>query len=88
MPKPKAPYTVGSLKKALAELDESLIIVLSSDSEGNSYNVLHSISSTNIAFNPKTRDIGLVELTNPMIDLGYTTEDICYKGKPAAVFYP
>ena len=82
------PFTVGALKKALAGVDDDKIVVLSPESDEAPLALLHSISTTNFSFNPKTREIGLTELTNAAISLGHTEDQVCSGGKPAIILYP
>lgn len=75
---------VKDLIKYLELANPNDIVVLSSDSEGNSYSVLGGWSDE---YNFKDGEIGLRKLTKEMEDQGYSEEDVM-KGKPAIVLWP
>jgi hypothetical protein len=79
--------TVGALRRILDREDPKRLVILASDSEGNDYHALHSVSS-NMAYSPKTREIGLSELTPMALKLGATEDDVLPKGRAAIVLYP
>lgn len=81
------PLTVGQLLRILAAEDPAKLVVLSSDPEGNSYHTLHSVSAS-LCYDPKSREVGLDELTPQAIRLGYTDADVLRRAKPAVVLYP
>lgn len=81
------PMTVAALLRVLAKEDSKRLVVLASDSEGNAFHGLRSVSS-NLAFDPKRGEIGLAELTPAAVKLGHTEEDVLPKGRPAIVLYP
>lgn len=81
------PITVAALRRILATEDPARLVVLSSDPEGNRYHALHSVSS-NMAYDPRTHEVGLGELTTAAAKLGYTDADVVPKGRAAIILYP
>jgi hypothetical protein len=70
--------TVGDIKKAISDLDDSLIVVLSKDEEGNSYSPL-AVFSTDYNYTPIQTWRGFValkELTEDDIKMGYCEDDL------------
>jgi len=84
--------TVGKLKKLLAEHDDSILVIMSSDGEGNNYFPMDDgideyiyVSNSNWA-----GQVYLPELTENEMEQGYTEEDLYDgdDGKLAIVLYP
>lgn len=78
--------TVLQLIKALQKHDPKRLVVMASDPEGNSFDSLRQLSTA--AYDPRTREIGLEELTPEMTALGYTEDEVMSCGKAALVLYP
>ncbi len=73
------------LIKILQE-DPERIIVLSSDSEGNSFDEAREVSTSK--YDPEEREIGLEKLTAEHCAAGYSREDVMKGGKKAWVIWP
>jgi hypothetical protein len=62
---------------ALKDIPDNTIIVLSKDSEGNSYSPLANVESMMYTADSKwSGEIHLPELTDELIEQGYSEEDI------------
>lgn len=80
--------TVAALIKLLSKEDPKRIVVLSADSEGNSYSPLSGAgTAAYVADSTWSGSIGLEKLTPALKKQGYTDEDVL-DGKPALVLYP
>ena len=80
--------TVGALKEILSTYDDDLVVVLSSDGEGNSYNPLWAHEK--MVYVLRDGDVHYGELTQELIDGGFDEEDI-YDGSDgirALVLWP
>jgi len=80
--------TVKELIDKLKKEDPDRIVVMSKDSEGNSYSPLHSFWTG--AYKAETTwrgEVGLEELTNEDIEQGYDEEDVL-DGDKALIFSP
>lgn len=77
--------TVAELIDALHLLDPNRIVIMSSDSEGNSFDVVRLVDPC--AYDPEDREAGLEHLTPEVIALGYDEEDLC-DGVPAVCLWP
>lgn len=75
---------VKELKEILSKIDDETIVVISSDSEGNSYSPLSSYSPD---YNYSDGEIGLKKLTDDDKSKGYTEEDL-KEGQSAFVLWP
>ena len=64
----------------------NLLVVKSSDDEGNSYSKVYEID-TNSQFFAEDREASPLELTKEMIESGWSEEDIREGGEPCIVFY-
>lgn len=80
-------WTIGDLIAKLQEMNQDRLILLSSDSEGNSFRPLDDFFWEG-AYNPETGDIGLETLTDEDEIEGYTDEDVIKGGKPVLILYP
>lgn len=84
-------FTVAELIKTLKKIDPKRIVIMSTDSEGNSYRPLATMTKDNCTYEPNVHgwegDIGLEKLTTDLKKVGFTEEDVI-KGKKAVVFYP
>jgi len=78
--------TVAQLIKRLQKEDPERIVILSSDSEGNSYSELYADAIGTAAWNGE--EVGLEELTPELEKRGYTEEDLLEGGKPALILSP
>lgn len=76
--------TVKELKSILSKYDDDLLVVMSSDAEGNGYGELFAIND-NSTFDGET--IGVQNLTPKLKAKGYTEEDLG-SGNPCIVLYP
>lgn len=74
---------VKQLIKRLEKFDPDMLVVMSTDSEGNGFDTLTSIETHSY----KDGEIGLLELTPELKERGYTNEDVLI-GKPAVVLWP
>lgn len=84
--------TVGELKKELEGVPEDTIVVMSRDGEGNSYSPLYDVND-NYNYLPDSTysgEIGLRELTEDDISMGYDEEDLMddEDAIPALVLWP
>jgi hypothetical protein len=77
--------TIKELIDKLNEYDQDRLVILSSDSEGNSFNELYGIGKC--SYNKKSKDIGLEKLTDEDIKLGYGEKDVI-EGVPAVCLSP
>lgn len=77
--------TVKELIKELKKLDGNRLVVISSDSEGNSFNEFYSYSTA--SYDKGAREIGLEELTEELKNDGYSEEDV-KEGVPCVVLWP
>lgn len=80
---------VGRLKELLKNIDNDRIIVLSRDSEGNSYSPLAEIddSYVYVAETTWSGEIYIDKLTPELVKLGYSERDVA-DGDPALVLWP
>lgn len=81
--------TVKQLIKLLQAEDPNRIVIMSSDSEGNSYSPLSSVATA--AYRADTTwsgEIGLEKLTAADKKAGYTDEDVLEGGKSALILKP
>lgn len=76
---------VKDLIKKLQKIDPDKIVVLSSDSEGNSFSTVGFIDA-NLRY--KDGEVGVEKLTAGLRDSGYSDEDVMIGGKSAVVLYP
>ena len=77
--------TVKELIKELKKLDQNRLVVISSDEEGNSFNEFYSLSTA--SYDKEAKEIGLEELTDEDIAVGYEEEDV-KEGVPCVVLWP
>jgi hypothetical protein len=77
---------VRELINKLSKLDPELLVVLSKDAEGNSYDVCYSVEDNYSYFE---NEIKLHKLTPMLIDSGYNEEDMAGpEYKPCVVLWP
>lgn len=79
--------TVGELISELQKMNPKRVVVVSSDSEGNSFNELICVEE-NSRYDAKHRNVGIESLTDTLISEGYTEEDLMQDGVPAVVLFP
>jgi len=79
---------VSALIKLLKTCDPKAEVIVSSDSEGNSFSIVSDINSAAYRNDGFGIDIGLLKITPALKRLGYSSEDILEGGKPAVVIYP
>jgi len=79
--------TVKELKELLKDVDDSRIIVLSKDAEGNGYEELRIVDD-NSTFDASEGAIGIENLTKEYKEQGYTEEDQLENGVCAVVLWP
>lgn len=78
---------IGELKKLIENLDDSLIVILQCDSEGNSYSFVDGIDANNIAYNEEDElTVGPIKLTRELIDRHFSEEDLI-DGPPCVVIW-
>ena len=85
--------TVKELRRELAGLDDDLLVVMSSDSEGNSYSPLSEVISGNSMYIEDSPCDGFVRpehLTPELEERGFASEDVCPDGDGvrAVVLWP
>lgn len=81
--------TVAELILELQKLDQSRIVILQKDSEGNGYSPLAGVDD-NAAYdeiNGYSGDVGILQLTPELRKQGFTDEDMS-SGAPCVVLYP
>lgn len=80
---------VKELAEQLKDLDPELEILLQDDDEGNGYRPLRGVDGDNVGYNGKKNhhsiQVGILQLTSELKDVGYSQEDIC--DQPCAVLY-
>lgn len=80
---------VGELILRLSKINPNSEVILSKDSEGNSYSPLADMGENEYrADSTWDGEIGYKELTPELIDDGYTDEDLIKDGVPAIVLWP
>lgn len=80
---------VRDLIAALRQCDEDSIVVMASDSEGNSYSPLAGVSTAKYrAETTWSGEVGLAELTDADREQGYSEEDVIEDGEFAVVLEP
>ena len=78
---------IGELKKLIENLDDSLIVILQCDGEGNSYSFVDGIDANNIAYNEEDElTVGPIKLTRELIDRHFSEEDLI-DGPPCVVIW-
>ncbi len=76
--------TVKQLIARLKKESPNSVVVISSDSEGNSYSVVNSVNGNN---RYKDGEIGLAKLTKKLKEEGYSEEDVMSDGKKCVVIW-
>lgn len=84
----KSCITAGSLARILASDDPKRIVVLATRDERGELVWLPVRSVSTVAYDPKRHEVGIEELTDQAIRLGFTQEDVLVKAKPAVVLSP
>ena len=77
--------TVKTLRKLLSKEQGDRRIILASDSEGNSFSPLETISQ---GAYKHPNEIGLEVLDEEAIALGHIEDHVLVGGKPALILYP
>lgn len=81
--------TVKELKEILNNADDTDLVILSRDGEGNSYSPLCDTQLCTYSEEESWEgQLGLRELTPELIKEGYTEEDMLENGTNAIVLYP
>lgn len=75
---------VKELIEELKKLDPEKLVVMSSDGEGNSYDVLYQIDDDSMY---KDNEVGLAKLTPELEEEGYSEDDVI-EGEPCIILYP
>ncbi len=81
--------TIKALIKLLQAEDPNRIVIMASDSEGNSHSPLDGLSTC--AYRAETTwsgQTGLEKLTSQDRKDGYTEDDLLEGGKPALILHP
>ena len=73
---------VKELIEKLQAVDPDLLVVMSSDAEGNGFHPLEDALTGGYA----DGEVGLLELTDELKKAGYSEEDV--RGEPAMVLWP
>lgn len=81
---------VKKLLKLLEKIDPNAEVILSSDSEGNSFSLLAYVSDENAGYIKEFGGIQLVdrELTEELKEQGMTNEDVNPKAKKCVILWP
>lgn len=74
---------VRELIKILEDQNPEMVVVIQADDEGNSYNSLDYWRTG--LFNEDDSEVGPLELTEKLINQGFTEEDMIEDGKPAII---
>jgi hypothetical protein len=77
---------IKELIKILQTMDQERIVVMSADSEGNSYAPLRNIDDNSV-YVAEDHEIGLEKLTPELEKQHYSEEDV-REGEPCVVFWP
>lgn len=78
---------IGKLKKLIADLDDSLVVIMQCDSEGNFYSFVEGIDADNIAYNNEDElRVGPIKLTEKLIERHFSEEDLI-SGPACAVIW-
>lgn len=81
--------TVKELIELLSKEDGDRLVVMSCDAEGNSKSPLEEfVTCAYKADSTYSGETGLEELTDELIDRGYSKEDVITDGIKALCFYP
>lgn len=64
------------------------IVVLSDDSEGNSFGLLDEDGIEPAGYDVDAREVGLIGIDEELAQAGFTAEDVLEGAVPAVVFYP
>jgi len=81
---------IGELIEQLQQLDPALLVVLSKDAEGNSYEECRDIEG-NHAFYSEDNEVKLLKLTPELKRQGYSKEDIAEPNDgsvPCVILWP
>lgn len=76
------------LKAILNQHDDELDIIISSDSEGNSYDTLQTVELGRFKKEDYSVRIGLEKLTPELAEQGYSEDDVLTNGSPCLILYP
>lgn len=83
--------TVGELVAELSKTDQSRIVIMQKDAEGNGYSPLAGIDDS-FGYTAETTwhgDVGMQALSDEDRKRGYSEEDLCGPdAKPCVVLYP
>ena len=77
---------VKELIEQLKKLDPDRIVIMSRDSEGNTFCPIDELSTS--AYRAEYRDIGLEKLTPEDIKNGHNEESVMTDGEKAVVLWP
>ncbi len=77
--------TVKELKEQLDKFDDNTIVILSRDSEGNSYSPILTVED---GMSYRDGEIGITELTEEDEENGYAEEDVMRDGEKCIVLWP
>lgn len=81
--------TVKELIERLQKEDPNRIVVMSSDSEGNSHSPLAGFwTGKYLAETTWSGEVGMEKLTEKDRERGYTDEDVMTGGEPAVILSP
>jgi hypothetical protein len=79
---------VKELIELLVGINPEMEIVMSADSEGNSYSPLRVVDTDSNNYDSDEREIGLRSLTPDLEKQGYSEEDVMENGEPVVVLWP
>jgi len=80
--------TVKELKEILEKCDDSRLVILASDPEGNEYRELYETVVNNTTYDVQCNELGLEYLTEELRADGFEDDDIDLEAPRAIVLYP
>ena len=78
--------TKNELIDKLLHINGNPLVILATDSEGNSFTDLVDVGLA--AYDKDSNRIGLFELTDEWKEFGFTDEDVLSDGEPVIVLWP
>jgi len=78
--------TVGELITELMKYDSEDVVIVPADGEGNTFNELYALET--LKYDPDSGETGLRELTEDLVEIGYSNSDVMEHGVNAIVLWP